>query len=175
MNVRRKFRKGVNMFRRVQLPGCVPGNLYLHSMPGRWEPFQEAKAIIKERHIGTVVCLTPMDEILEKSPEYAKAIQTGALPFVHRMFEIPDYDVPKDREAFLALARSIAMELQLGKHVLIHCGAGKGRTGTLAICVLMALGLEEDKAWQLVREAHSNPETPAQRELVKWAAIQLKS
>lgn len=162
------------MFRIVQLPDRVSGNLYLHSMPGRYETFSEAISSIVKLNIDTVVCLTPMNEILEKSPDYAEAIQTGNLPCNHRMFEIPDYDVPKDRERFLDLVRSVAEALQSGKHVLIHCGAGIGRTGTLAICVLMALGLEEDEAWQRVRDAGSCAENQAQRELITWAAIQLR-
>ena len=67
------------MFRIVQLPDRVSGNLYLHSMPGRYETFSEAISSIVKLNIDTVVCLTPMNEILEKSPDYAEAIQTGNL------------------------------------------------------------------------------------------------
>lgn len=86
---------------------------------------------------------------------------------------MPDFSVPKDRAAFLDLVGSIASGLQAGERVLIHCGAGIGRTGTLAVCVLMALGMSHSEAYRAVRGAGSHPETPEQEELVDWVAIQL--
>ena len=60
--------------------------------------------------------------------------------------------------------------LSAGRRVLIHCGAGIGRTGTLAVCVLVALGQTRAEAEAVVRAAGSQPETPEQHALVGWWA-----
>jgi atypical dual specificity phosphatase len=143
-------------------------------MPGRCEPFEEAQKEIQRQGITRVVCLTPEEEIRSKSPEYASALEGGAFSWIHIEFPIPDYGVPQDEEAFLNLVRSIAHQLQEGERVLIHCGAGHGRTGTVAICVLMALGLEKDEAEERVEDAGSAPETAEQRGLVEWVAKYLR-
>ena len=83
------------MFRTVSLPADVPGTLYLHSMPGRREAFSAACAAITANHVASVVCLAPFEEIRERSPEYASAIDAG-LPFERVPYPIPDYGVPSD-------------------------------------------------------------------------------
>ena len=52
----------------------------------------------------------------------------------------------------------------------MHCAAGIGRTGTLAVCVLLALGLGAAEARAAVRSAGSSPQTAAQEDIVHWAA-----
>ena len=83
--------------------------------------------------------------------------------------DVKDYGVPQDREAFLEKARSVADGLRGGERVLVHCGAGVGRTGVFATCVLMALGLPRGEAERRVREAGSGPETEEQRMFLEWA------
>lgn len=52
----------------------------------------------------------------------------------------------------------------------MHCGVGVGRTGTFAICALMALGLTSDDASAAVNAAGSKAERPAQEDLIKSLA-----
>ena len=47
------------MLRLVPLPTSIPGKLYLHSMPGRYEPFERTVAEIRMRGITEVICLVP--------------------------------------------------------------------------------------------------------------------
>ncbi len=155
-------------FRSVPLPPTVPGRLYLHSMPGRnerWDTFVEEATRVG---IDTIVCLTPDEEIQVKSPKYAMAIRDGTLAWPRECFPIPDYEVPDDRKAFAAFVGRVADLLRAGKTILVHCGAGIGRTGTFAICLLMALGMERATAESAVRAAGSAPETDEQRRLVDW-------
>jgi protein-tyrosine phosphatase len=142
-------------------------------MPGRFEPFASAKAKIVQSGVDRVVCLAPLEEVRQKSTEYACAIEQGALPWAHEAFGVPDYQAPKDLEAFLRLTQSVARRLRSGESILIHCGAGIGRTGTLAVCVLMALGVAEPQARKNVANAGSGPERPSQEDVIRWMAHQV--
>jgi protein-tyrosine phosphatase len=156
------------MFRDVGLPEGVAGRLYLHSMPGRYEPFERVVEKVRELRVGRVIRLAPLDEVERKSPAYFAAIREGRLPWVDEGVDVKDYGVPQDQEAFLEKARSVADSLRNGERVLAHCGAGVGRTGMFAICVLMALGLPREEAEWRVREAGSGPETKEQRIFLGW-------
>jgi len=158
------------MLRPVPLPTSIPGKLYLHSMPGRYEPFERTVAEIQMRGITEVICLVPLDEIEFKSPDYARALRNGSTPWRQVMFPIVDYGVPKEREAYRRLILQIVDSLRAGTNVLAHCGAGIGRTGTLAACVLVVFGVPVAEALETVHAAGSYPERPEQLELVDWVA-----
>src|SRR5262249_25151562 len=123
------------MLRPVLLPTEIAGRLWLHSMPGRREPLEQAWEQIRLDGVEVIVCLAPSEEVHANSPSYAGALDAKAVPCRVESFPIPDYGVPNDREAFWSLAMKIAGQLKAGGRVLIHCGAGIGRTGTLAKCV----------------------------------------
>jgi protein-tyrosine phosphatase len=139
-------------------------------MPGRREPVDAAFALIRDAGVDGIVCLNGLDEIRIKSPAYADAIEASRLPCALEMFPIPNLGVPADRDLFSNLAHRIAERLNRGEQVLIHCGLGIGRTGTLACCVLIAMGVPEPDARQRVTAAQAGPETREQDELVSWFA-----
>jgi len=163
-----------NMFRPVVLSSDLSGSLYLHSMPGRYEPLSTSVSEIEKNEIDIVVSLNSLDEIREKSPAYANAIDENSLPFNRLEFPIVDFGIPKDSVAFLDLAENLAGRLQSGENLLIHCGAGIGRTGTLATSVLIILGTNLNESLEAVRTAGSDPETEEQMDLVMWVADQKK-
>ncbi len=161
------------MFRRVNLPAEVPGKLLLHSMPGRYEAIESVWHQVRNQTIGAIVCLAEKDEIHEKSFEYAQALKTGAVPCSVLHFEIPDRGAPADRDAFWALACEVAKRLESGESVLIHCAGGVGRTATLAIAVLVALGEPAAEARSIVSRSGSTVETMPQSKLISWCAAQV--
>jgi protein-tyrosine phosphatase len=160
------------MFRRVDLPVGVPGRLLLHSMPGRYEPLESVWHQLRNEAVRVIVCLAEKDEIQEKSWEYAQALNAGTVPCSVLPFEIPDRGAPEDRGAFWALAGEVAKRLQSGEGVLIHCAGGVGRTATLAVSVLLALGEPMSDARNVVSRAGSTVETAPQSKLISWCASQ---
>ena len=158
------------LFRQVSLPPDVAGQLYLHSLPGRYEPFAHCRAALDRHGITRIVSLLALDEIAQRSPEYAEAITAATLPCAWEAFPIPDFGVPSDMGQFAALVGRLAEGVQAGERVLIHCGAGIGRTGTVALCHLLALGIPMAEAERAVRAAGAGPETAGQRRWVEGFA-----
>ncbi len=161
------------MPRSVSLPRNVAGRLFLDAMPGRLEPFEKAKAAFVREGVGQVVCLTSLEEVGMYAPDYARAIESDGLAWSQQIFPIVDGGVPRDVEAFLDLANSVARSLRDGDRVVIHCAAGIGRTGMLAVSVLMALAMTEAEAYDAVRNAGSFSESEVQRKLISWVATRL--
>ncbi len=153
-------------FRQVKLSDGVTGQLYLHSMPGRYDPLEESWEQVHRLGIRTIVCLAPDTEVRKTSPGYATALEAGECPCEIWSLPIPDFGAPPD-DAFARMTRRAATALREGDSLLVHCGAGIGRTGTFAIGVLLALGVDFGTATILVRKAGSGPEQTCQVDALK--------
>ena len=121
--------------RRVELPGNVEGHLFLHSMPGRFEPIDEFLTDIVLKNITCVVCLASPDEIRQRSPAYA-AVVDGTVPWEHIAFPISNL-LTRDDLSLEPISQEIVKRLRKGKNVLVHCDSGIGRAGTVAVAVLL--------------------------------------
>jgi protein-tyrosine phosphatase len=153
-------------FRRLPLPLDVRGTLWLHSMPGRMEPWDRFLNEMRRSRIGLVMCLNPLEEIAQLSPEYYKAITLGRLPFRWLHLPMRDMGLASSSASFADGVAQLGQSLRLGDHALLHCAAGLGRTGTVAACVLKSLGLPSQQALQQVRNAGSNPQSATQSGLI---------
>jgi len=154
--------------RKIDLPPDIPGKLFLFRMPGRGRDIDADFNDMQTSNIDRIVCLAEKKEIQNKSPEYLKRLKNGLLPFSVKYFPIADYQTPDDKSGFVELIEYIASSLKKGERILIHCGAGVGRTGMVAICVLLRLGLNKDGAVRLVDHAGSGPENAGQKEFIQW-------
>jgi len=70
-------------------------------------------------------------------------------------FQIRDMGVPAagaTRE-FVSLVEGIVGKVKAGQRVVVHCKAGKGRTGLVVGCCLVHLGVASQKAIDLVRRS----------------------
>jgi len=160
------------MFRRVELPASVPGQLLLHSMPGRFETLDKVWHQVKTDAVGAIVCLNEDHEIRQKSANYAEALAAGTVPCSVVPFEIREGGVPENKDAFWALANDVAQRLHSGESILVHCAGGVGRTALLAVSVLLAMGQPIKEAESLVSRAGSMVETMPQMEMLSWCVTQ---
>jgi protein-tyrosine phosphatase len=86
-------------------------------------------------------------------------------------FPVPDLGAPPV-EQFARIVGTITGRLAAGDTVVVHCAAGIGRAGTVAVGVLMQTDLPHDDALSHVA-AHrpmAGPEAGAQQHLLRdWA------
>jgi protein-tyrosine phosphatase len=140
------------MFREVQLSEYITGRVFLNSMPGRIEAMQDFLSEAEEKKISRIINLTGEEEIRDKSPDYQEFLQreekTSALKV--ESFPVIDFSAPEDDQLFFQFAEKVARTVISGENVIVHCGAGKGRTGMFAICLLLVMGLERETAESLV-------------------------
>ncbi|MGO4170799.1 protein-tyrosine phosphatase family protein [Bosea sp. TAF32] len=150
--------------RRVDLPAAIAGALWLGPMPGRLRPLVDDLADLARRGIARIICLTPFEEIELKAPDYAARQSDLGIPVT--CFPIGDFGVPDDGGGLKALAEQAARDLEAGRQLFVHCAAGIGRTGMVATCILVALGLSGADAVAAIAAAGSGPETEIQKQLV---------
>ncbi len=78
-----------------------------------------------------------------------------------------DFTAPKREDIETAVA-AMDREIAEGRRAAIHCGAGLGRTGTLAACYLVHAGMKAKAAIEAVRRARPGSiETASQEDRVQ--------
>lgn len=155
------------MFRAVDLPQSINGKLYLYRMPGRTGSLKEVFEQVEKLGLAEIISLAPMEEIRSKSPEYAEAISSQETPVNVTIVPVEDFGVPSDPDAFARAAESAAVSLRAGDRILVHCGAGIGRTGMFATLVLHYLGLGYEQSLETVEKAGSRPEKDGQVQFLR--------
>jgi protein-tyrosine phosphatase len=157
----------MNLFHEVDLTNSLAnGRLFLHSMPGRFEPLSDFVTAMETEDISRILCLVSDAEIRQKSPGYFDMLKNDRFRQRVLQFPIQDFGVVEDVPAFRSAMNTLAGDLRAGRNVLIHCAAGVGRTGTAANCLLANLGFDSKEAEHRVSNAHAGPETDEQREFV---------
>jgi protein-tyrosine phosphatase len=121
---------------------------------------------------STVVCLTETTELLERYPHYVAWLHANQ-PSRAVWFPIPDLHAP-DLDTARPLLDDLVERLRSGEGLLVHCGAGIGRAGTVAVAILMATGTPLAAAMTVVaaHRAMAGPEAGAQRALLDALAGQ---
>jgi protein-tyrosine phosphatase len=121
----------------------------------------------------TIICLCERHELDQRYPAYVSwlGVNEGQRA---TWFPVPDLHAPPVAEVlpFLAQLRQL---VQAGQGVLMHCGAGIGRAGTLAAALLMRMGVDRTHALAIVAKARplAGPEAGAQTEVLEDLATAL--
>jgi len=147
----------------IPLPEGTPGGL---SLCGKHAIGPDHAAALARCGATTVVCLVEEHELHDRYPHYVewlRANRAGAAVWfpIHDLHAPPLADVRHLLDDLLHRVRD-------GEHLLVHCGAGIGRAGTVATCLLIELGMGRDEALALVAASRpmAGPEVGAQRDLV---------
>jgi protein-tyrosine phosphatase len=124
---------------------------------GRWDRDLEADLRVLRDDYGTDTLVSVMEEHEYRGygiPELFERDLIGGIEVLR--FAIEDMNVPKEAEAteYESLVRNAVDRMRQGKNVVVHCRGGLGRTGTVAACVLVALGRHAaEDAIETVRRA----------------------
>lgn len=124
----------------------------------------DADGLLARLGAAHVVCLTERHELADRYPAYVDWLDRDERA---RWRPVHDLGVPTFA-GFVAVVDLVRGWLRAGSSVVVHCGAGIGRAGTLAVGVLLAEGMALDDALGHVA-AHrpmAGPEVGAQRDLV---------
>lgn len=135
----------------------LPGRLAIAPKPSCLEALRQAGVDI------LVSALTAKEaDKLGLADEPARAAAAG-MDF--RSAPIPDFSVPQDTAATVALADELAAAVRAGRFVVCHCRGGKGRSTLLAGATLIRLGVPPHAAMTAIGAArgHRVPETRKQR------------
>lgn len=142
----------------------VEGKLAGCAHPESCGDLDEALEELKSRGIGAIVSL---DE--SGLPLYL--IADHDLHHLH--LPVPDFGVPSLEQA-RQFVEFVNKELETGRKVAVHCGAGYGRTGTMLACYLVSQGIAADQAIAQVRSRRPGSiETYEQQEFVRLFGEQL--
>jgi len=152
---------GVSL-RPLALPAPVTGALWLTGLPDNAERLRRYRVETAARRVTHVVILAEEHEVRDLAPEYARWLASDPCPFVLMRLPIRDFGVPDTVAGFRLAAQRIARALKRGRRVVTHCRAGIGRTGMMAVAVLIELGVSPDEATGRVAAAGSACESAKQ-------------
>lgn len=160
----------------------TPGGLGMTLAPGmkadtthgewRWErDLKTDLRVLREEH-GPYTLVSVMEEHEYYDFEIPDLFERDLVEGIEVLrFAIEDMNVPREAEAekYEELIRDIVDRMRDGKNAIVHCRGGLGRTGTVAACVLVALGNHSaDEAIDAVRAARKGTvQTREQEDFVR--------
>jgi protein-tyrosine phosphatase len=145
-----------------------PGRLWLC---GKHYIGPDPEAALQRVGADVVVCLNEAVELRDRYPDYVRWLHENR-PARALWHPIPDLHAPHI-EGAVQLLDELRSRLDAGQSLLMHCGAGIGRAGTMAAGLLVVMGLPFDTACERVatHRPMAGPEVGAQTELLQALAV----
>ena len=123
-------------------------------------------AALAQHGIDVLVSLLGEDEEIELGLEHEASvcsrhnIEFLALP-------VPDLGKPIDSDAFIQSVHRLAVSARGGRSIAVHCRQSVGRSGLLAVSIVLASGLPLDSALDVVSRARG-VRVPETNEQIDW-------
>ncbi|MEM8688044.1 MAG: protein-tyrosine phosphatase family protein [Pseudomonadota bacterium] len=141
------------------------GRLGVCPLPGRYTPLQKDLATIMAWDPSAVLSMTERDEMEEfGSWGLGALLAERGVKWMH--LPIRDYSGPsgKNAEDWQALSPQLHETLDAGGGVILHCRGGIGRSGMIALRLMVERDVDPDQALDRLRAARPGAvETDAQR------------
>lgn len=130
----------------------------------------DPEAALRKTGATSAVCLSQEPELADRYPQYVAWLAANADGRAV-WFPVPDLHAP-DVELAAELVDGLRRRIEAGDVLLVHCGAGIGRAGTIAAALLMSMGVGLDEAVAIVAASRpmAGPEAGAQRDLLEALA-----
>ena len=156
--------------------GPWPGKLALAARPRGGDWLQEEIASWHGAGIDTVLSLlTPEEEQSLDLTNEASVVKARGMNFMQ--LPIPDREVPGSETEVSAALEKLNAKLSSGRNVIVDCRQGVGRSGLVAVCLLVTKGLDVKSAVKSISAARGVPvpETKEQRQWIDHYAAVLTS
>jgi len=159
-----------------------PGRILCGEYPREFDDFGDHTGMKKilEAGVRVFVDLTGEDELKpyrEIAGRMAKRLGIAPEELEFHRHAIPDFSVPTSPEVMRTALRTLRLARHRGRVAYLHCWGGRGRTGTVAGCLLRdlftpdgetALAILRDRWQSCAKSSYSeSPETDEQRGYVR--------
>ncbi len=130
----------------------------------------DAEGVLERTGAAAVVCLNERYELASRYPGYVAWLETTE-PGRAVWFPVPDLHVPTMEEV-RPFVTTLVARLDAGEGLVVHCGAGMGRAGTLAAALLLGQGCSLADALARVAAARpgAGPQATVQQALLEALA-----
>ncbi|MHC4914958.1 MAG: protein-tyrosine phosphatase family protein [Planctomycetota bacterium] len=136
----------------------VPGRLAVMNRPGMYSSLRDDLKFLRERGVGAIVSLTV-------SALDAAELARAEIECLHE--PVTDFTPPSPGQLEGIIAFIRRQNETRSCTVLVHCGAGLGRSGTVAAAFMVSEGMGPTAAIERVRELRPySIETPEQEDAV---------
>ena len=147
-----------------------PGSLSITILPGRRDTLRNLDddlETLRHEGVNAVLCCVPAEELASYGVENLLTKYAGAGLDVYHL-PVMDQRVCSKQE-MAAATDWIRGELESGRHIMLHCVGGLGRSGMVAACWLRACGLTPQEAIDEVRRVRGPRavETGIQEDMVR--------
>ncbi len=144
----------------------VPGRLAVMHRPGMYTSLREDLAFLRKERVVAIVSLTV-------SALDAAELRGAEMECLHE--PVTDFTAPAPEQLERIIEFIARQSEKPGRLVLVHCGAGLGRSGTVAAAFLVREGMAPGAAIERVRELRPfSVETEEQETAVEDYARRLR-